>query len=691
LPVVLSAGKNVFRLSVFLYQGKAYEIAARFCSFQEICSFTSRLYLYEAMDLINTHRAQNDITIRSIVIGLVLMPGFVYLVALQEMIWHALHWSSMSLPQIAVFVVAVLVFINFVLKKIFRRNVLSQNEILVIYVMLCTTLAFTAHDNMVCLMGVLAHGFWYATPENDWANLFHSYLPRWLVVDNPRAARDFYKGESDFFVSEYVASWLPAMLAWSFLLCLLFFMLLCINVVIRRRWIEQERLSYPIIQVPLQMTAPDSGFYRNKIMWIGFSIAGAISIINGLNFLYPSIPRIPIKEGSYDLGRFFTRPPWNAIGSMPIRFYPFLIGLSFLIPLDMTFSTWFFFLFRKGERVFGRIMGWGNVPRYPFFGEQATGAVFALCAIALWASRHHIKEVLLKAIGRSEIDDSEEPMRFRSALAGIVLGMAALMIFCAKLGMSIWLVPVFFGLYFVISISITRMRAEMGPPLHAMLLVNPQTVIIAALGTRRLGPNNLAILSLFYWFNRFNRSHPMPHQLEAFKIAERTGASTRRMVAAMLLAIVVGVGATFWIYPYTLYKYGATTAGELLGAGWQAYNGLCGWLNHPSPVDSQGLSVMTTSFLFSILIWMGRARFLWWPFHPAGYILGISSGTIDVYWFALVVCSLIKWLLLKFGGINSYNKAVPFFIGLVLGDFVVGCYWGIMSLVIGTPLYTTWF
>lgn len=645
----------------------------------------------EAIELVNKRKTKSDITIKSIIIGLLLMPGFVYLVALQEMIWHSLHWSSMSLPQIAVFALAIMIFINFIVERLFRRRGLSQNEMLVIYIMLCTTLAFTAHDNMVCLMGVLSHATWFATPENDWANLFQQHLPEWLVVDGLNTARDFYKGESDFFVAEYVKDWLPAMFAWSFLLCLLFFMLLCINVIIRRRWIEQERLSYPIIQIPLKMTEPNFKFFRSKLMWIGFGIAGAISIINGLNFMYPSIPRIPIKEGSYDLGNFFTRPPWNAIGSMPIRFYPFLIGLSFLIPLDMTFSTWFFFLFRKGELVLGRMMGWGTIPRYPFFGEQATGAVLALCVIALWASRKHIKEVLLKTIGMSKIDDSREPMRYRSAVIGLILGMGALMIFCGKLGMSLWLVPIFFGLYFAISISITRMRAEMGPPLHAMVLVNPQTIIVAALGTRRLGTSNLAILSLFYWFNRFNRSHPMPHQLEGFKMAERTKANTRRMTIAMLLAIVVGVWASFWIYPYTLYKYGASTAGELLGAGWQAYNNLSGWLQHPSQVDSVGLSVMGTSFIFSILIWLGRVRFFWWPFHPAGYILGISSGTIDVYWFALLICSVIKWALLKFGGIKSYNKAIPFFMGLVLGDFVVGCYWGIMSLIVGEPLYTTWF
>ena len=71
-------------------------------------------------------------TIRSIVIGLLLMPGFVYLVALQEIIWHALHCTSISLPQISVFIVAVLVFLNFILVRFLSCNVLSQNEVFII-------------------------------------------------------------------------------------------------------------------------------------------------------------------------------------------------------------------------------------------------------------------------------------------------------------------------------------------------------------------------------------------------------------------------------------------------------------------------------------------------------------------------------------------------------------------------------
>ena len=121
------------------------------------------------------------------------------------------------------------------------------------------------------------------------------------------------------------------------------------------------------------------------------------------------------------------------------------------------------------------------------------------------------------------------------------------------------------------------------------------------------------------------------------------------------------------------------------------YNSLESWLQYPLPRDYLGGGIIGLSFLFSIVMAWMRRRFLWFPFHPGGYILGVSSGTIDVYWFALFICWLIKLLVLRQGGVKAYRKVVPFFMGLVLGDFVVGCYWGLMSITIGTPLHTTWF
>ena len=62
-----------------------------------------------------------------------------------------------------------------------------------------------------------------------------------------------------------------------------------------------------------------------------------------------------------------------------------------------------------------------------------------------------------------------------------------------------------------------------------MAHVLPQDSLIRLLGTRAFGPRNLTGLSLFVWFSASKRNYLMPHQLEAFKIAERARLSLSRV------------------------------------------------------------------------------------------------------------------------------------------------------------------
>jgi hypothetical protein len=52
------------------------------------------------------------------------------------------------------------------------------------------------------------------------------------------------------------------------------------------------------------------------------------------------------------------------------------------------------------------------------------------------------------------------------------------------------------------------------------------------------------------------------------------------------------------------------------------------------------------------------------------------------------VAWLVKWLILKYGGVKAYRKAVPFFFGIILGEFVVGGFWAILSIIVKKPIYT---
>ena len=39
------------------------------------------------------------------------------------------------------------------------------------------------------------------------------------------------------------------------------------------------------------------------------------------------------------------------------------------------------------------------------------------------------------------------------------------------------------------------------------------------------------------------------------------------------------------------------------------------------------------------------------------------------------------------GGLNGYRRAIPCFLGLALGDYLLSNIWGILSIVTNTPLY----
>ena len=117
------------------------------------------------------------------------------------------------------------------------------------------------------------------------------------------------------------------------------------------------------------------------------------------------------------------------------------------------------------------------------------------------------------------------------------------------------------------------MRAELGPPIHAIGYVTPQYLMISMLGTRRLRPENLTLLSLMNWLSGASyasfRTHPMPEQMESFKLAEQTGIRNQTMLIALILASIVGIGSSLILYPYIIYKEGVAAGSEVaIGAVW---------------------------------------------------------------------------------------------------------------------------
>ena len=632
------------------------------------------------------------VTWKAILIGVLLIPLNSYWIVRSETGGGIFYSTTSSLFCNVVFTLFILTLLNAGVKRWKQSGLLAQGELLVVYSVVSVASALSGESVGQQLARLIGTPFWYATPENEWAILFHRYLPQWLVVDDKRMLEAFFEGESGdsslLYTSTHFITWLRPLLMWCAFILLIVFIMMCINVIVRKQWIEHERLTYPAIQLPLAMTGDKDNFFKNGKMWFGFGVGAGITLLNGLHFLFPVVPGI---RNINNISNLFTATPWNAIRPMVIAFYPCAIGLAYFMPLDLAFSTWFFFFFWKAQLILGAMLGLRSLPGFPYARWQQTGAYLSIGVLALWVSRRQIIEVFKSMWERSPNGDNQEqhfptrptqPMSYRMAGLGLIGGFGLLVLFGMQMGMTFWVALSFFSIYFILSISITRMRAELGPLVHELYYSNAGQVMTAVLGTRRVSPSSLTSISLLWWLTRSQNSHVMPHQLEAFKLAEQTRTDTRRWWVFMVVAAVYGALVCTYAVLDTGYRYGGNA-----GFATEAYQRLQAWMYNPRPTDVPASTFMGIGFLFALLLlWMKR-RFLWWPFHPLGYAVTKGDWAITYIWFPIFLSWLLKLLILKYGGVRNHRNAMPIFLGLILGDFVMGATWGLIGLVTGMPTY----
>ena len=633
---------------------------------------------------------KSGLTLKSLLVTLLLAPINAAWVIQLEVVRHTCPTIIHPFANV-IFILFWLILIRYILVKISPILDLSQQELLTIYVMLCVVSCLCSYDCMEVLIPIMGHPFRFATIENEWQQLFFKQLPHWLTISDEKALTAFYEGDSSLYKGHNFNVWLIPAVTWILFILVMMIVMVCINTLLRVQWAERERLTYPIIQLPLEMTHPKLRFFKNRLMWLGFGIISLIVTVNILNSLYPSVPYIPIKR--QDIHQYFTHRPWNGLGGVRISFYPFVIGISFLIPLELLFSCWAFFWIYKIELMVSSMMGWRNLPRFPYASEQAFGAYVAILGFILWRGRLHFKGLVRHLLGSrtsaSQLNDSHEPMPYRLAVGGIVIGMVFLTVFSYKAGMSLWVIPIFFGTYFLLGIIVARIRAELGFMVHDMIGIAPHSMIITGFGTRQLGKGTLTIFALYLFFTRTNWANPTPEPLEAFKISSLRNINPRNMAVAILLATVIGSVITFWLLLDIYYRHGAASGyfyPSTLGFGRHAYGLLENWLSFPQGYDGPALAFTGGGLGVAGVLMFLRARFLWWSLHPLGYVMANSWGMYNL-WCCLFVAWVAKLIILRYGGLRAYQRAIPFFLGLALGDCIAGSIGSISSILLNTPVY----
>lgn len=637
--------------------------------------------------------ANKGITTRSLLLALILTIPNTFWITVVEVRWYTLDGTSLPLFITPIFFLFWLVLLNLAITRFLPRLApkltLTQAELLTIYIFLVIGTLLAGHDMFQNLFGAIAHADRFATPENHWKDLFFALLPKFWLVRDPNAIKGYYQGSVSAYDSQFWKPFIAPLFWWTLFIGTLIGICQCLNILIRTQWSDNERLAFPIVQLPMAMTeslndgAGTQGMklFSSRVMWIGFGIAAVVDIINGLHTLYPSTPYLEMVK-LYDIGQFLTVRPWSAVAGTNISMYPFAIGLAFFVPLDLSFSCWFFFVARKLFQVFGAAAGLDGPGSagFPFFEQQASGAWIAWGLTIVWALRGQFRRTWDIAFKKNVVmpaKDSSLTNQYRAAFIGLGLGVCSLAWFSGRIGLTPWIALSFFGLYFLIAITITRVRAELGTP-HEIYFVNPRLILVTLFGSQAIGAQALTALSVMYWFNRGYRCHPMPNQLEAMKMGESAKIKSSSILWLLIIAFAWGTLAAYWANMHVTFAEGATAkaAGFKRWVGAESFERLQGWLQTPAKVNLIQSLYVAAGFLMVLFLRGMRSNFLWWPFHPAGYALAVSYA-MDYFWFCFFIAWILKAVIIRFGGMKMYNAAIPFFLGLILGDYVVGSLWAL--------------
>ncbi|MGI5820025.1 MAG: DUF6785 family protein [Armatimonadota bacterium] len=604
---------------------------------------------------------------------------------------------AMSVPPIpALMGLVVLLALGALLRRIAPTLALSRAEMLVIYVFLTLAVALTSGGALRSFMPSLTALEYFATPENGWAE-YVEHQPDWLFPKGEAVVRGYFEGTE---AGVPWGAWIGPLAAWSVFFLLMLGGLVCLGVLYYDEWAHSERLQFQLTELPLSMTAPQRAggripqLWRDPVMWTGFAGAALHNVLNIANAFNPAAPALGL---SYPIGRLFTERPWTALNNVILHHRPEVLGFGYLMPQEVVVSSLAFYALIEAESVGALAMGY-DIPQFPHFESQAGGAFVALALVVTWTARRALVRTFRDAFA------GEGPPVKRWAVCGLLVSIAGVWLWWRLAGMSSITILMYFGLLMMMGLAYARIRAQTGLPLQWGYPVNQANhAIVWTFGSdflKRLGGlPNLTMLYTGWFLTRGYLPNLSAYGFEGLHIAREAGVRWREMIAVLLLAILLGMTVSYVVQLDAYYELGANfleggthTGGTRVGAATYGFSLLRDAATAGIPANRGKIMAFSWGVLATIALTALRHRFLGFPLHHLGFIIGTTRGYRA--WGGLLFAAIIKSLAITVGGVSLYRRLIPGAVGVVLGHFMIGGgVWSIVAVFGGEAhrAYQIWF
>jgi hypothetical protein len=640
---------------------------------------------------------------RAVVIGLILSALICALTPVNNIYAQGTPLGGGHFPLAPFYILLLTTILAGTLAKILpNARLITGQELLVIWMqmVLASGIAYTGLTRTFFIN--LTVPFQFATAENNWQEILQPLLPLWLYPD-PAAVDSLYNGlvggrSMGWF--ELLANipwqgWLRPLVGWGVFILLSYTVMIALINLLSKQWIHNERMNFPLLRVPQIIEEHYdkktlSSFLLNPYLLWGLAIPVTIHLLGGLHYYFPSVPEIPtmVLAGPY----FPKQGLLSGFHKLKIYIFPVFIGFAFLTSRQISLSFWVFFLL--GGLLYGllSIMGY-TIPAAALgvtFGPtlarpeetQMIGAYGVFFLFLFWLSRQHLRDVVQQAFspGVKTGETNTEWFSVRLSFWIAVAGMAAIVLWAVFFGMKLQTALLVVAAFFMITLVASRIVCQGGLG-YFTLTAAPIDGLLILFGPALFSQIGLLVAAVSQKVMFVDlRESLMPSLLHARQVHH--GMRNRRLLLFGIGAtMVVAVTVSFTAMLALCYRYGIRE----LELEWATRTSIMVYENivrlHETGVEAgQWVRVFSGIGALVMLILVAcYHRFYWWPIHPIGYLTAYSSS-MRILWFSFFVGWLCNAVCMRYGGVVLFKKLRFFFIGLIIGDLLMGGTWAIIGL-----------
>lgn len=551
---------------------------------------------------------------------------------------------------------------------------------------------------MAARLGATADGLVSgALKPGDARSILDGMIAEFPAMD--ASLRRFFLGEVPW------GHWVEPLLRWALYIGLTYLLLMALNVLIFRQWAHNEKLTYPLMELPRSLLPPDKDagmippIFYNTLFWVGLAISASVL---GWNYfcstqLLPGLKPIDLTNWwqPYVQGKAL-----HALVRARCMIFFTMMGLAFIIPKNVSFSLWFFHVVYMVQLLVMVWIGHGVDERsFPsdwyymlnFRTAQGQGAIIVFALFVLYKCRRYF----LCAFRPASLDPHLEPderreLRFASA---IFLFGSVLLVLMLWLDMGANLGHTLFAYFVIVVITIGLIRAVTeGGLLGFQAWVSPFHFLRAFFGLDKswTSPALFAPLLMYYSLLFMDiKTFIAPAMANSLKLREDF--RMRRGVFHLVVFLAIGVSAVTAVVFSLMMAYSPGGADSM--HNW-FYKGLPQWTfdtlrsmlkDAPHVSESARAWTMVGASAMALLMYFRQSMF-WLP-HPIGLVMFVNP-IMGAYWFSIFLGWLANVAVTKYGNKNSFHQAKGFFIGLIIGELLMVALSFVLVMVweIGTPI-----